>query len=487
MIDIYFSDYFDVDIDLLEEYGAFDISLAVDLPLFIDPFLLFNSKKEVYQELHKSIIKYLVFLRDKSISRQIDRGLLKAWYMFPEVKQNWLGFTREGNSGSGLGMKFAVALNRNLGVIFSDFGEERVTEDSHLEKLCLINSGVGRDNISDFATNLIKEYLLNYTQDFALKHLDKSYLKDFVVNKVRFNYTTESWVSDKFTLPTYNDDYVLLTPKDMLTKDDTFMNSNDMFNKIELIASSVDNDILRASINNYLRMVLRDDMKSKERKAVYESIVSKYPHVVDYYIRAKERAKEEASTVSRLKISFSERAFIENVTILSEILSSQTDFYKKNPNSYEEAYERVTYLKDVIENKDGYRIFYDKGQPIKKESDIQVMFKLTCIGAVSDINAEVNNGRGPVDFKSSIGSTDKTLIEFKLASNGKLKQNLKNQVEVYKKANNTNKSIKVIVYFSEQEYLKVRGVLKELELENDKNVVLIDARLDNKPSASNAS
>ena len=28
----------------MDEYGAFDISVVSDLPLFIDPFLLFNSK-----------------------------------------------------------------------------------------------------------------------------------------------------------------------------------------------------------------------------------------------------------------------------------------------------------------------------------------------------------------------------------------------------------------------------------------------------------
>jgi hypothetical protein len=42
---IYFSDRFGVDPDALEQYGALDVSLATDLPLFIDPFLLFNSKK----------------------------------------------------------------------------------------------------------------------------------------------------------------------------------------------------------------------------------------------------------------------------------------------------------------------------------------------------------------------------------------------------------------------------------------------------------
>jgi uncharacterized heparinase superfamily protein len=35
-----------------------------DLPLFIDPFLLFNSDKPEYQELHDGIIAYLRFLRN---------------------------------------------------------------------------------------------------------------------------------------------------------------------------------------------------------------------------------------------------------------------------------------------------------------------------------------------------------------------------------------------------------------------------------------
>ena len=64
-----------------------------------------------------------------------------------------------------------------------------------------------------------------------------------------------------------------------------------------------------------------------------------------------------------------------------------------------------------------------------------------------DVNREVNNGRGPVDFKVSKGSKDTTLVEFKLASNTKLKKNLENQVEIYKKANCTDRAIKAILYF----------------------------------------
>ena len=53
----------------MDQYGALDISLINDLPVFVDPFLLFNSKKPEYQNLHNDIIKYLRFLRDKSLAK----------------------------------------------------------------------------------------------------------------------------------------------------------------------------------------------------------------------------------------------------------------------------------------------------------------------------------------------------------------------------------------------------------------------------------
>jgi hypothetical protein len=167
-MNVSFSDFFNVPVASVEKYGAFNISLLADLPLFVDPFLLFNSKKPAYRKLHDEMIRYLRFLRDKSSDADLDPHLIGAWYLFPEVSQNWLGFSKTGNQGRGLGKVFAGALHQNLGALFRDFGSEKVTKGSHLEKLCLIREGVGKDNISDFTNNLIHRFLLDYTQDFAV-------------------------------------------------------------------------------------------------------------------------------------------------------------------------------------------------------------------------------------------------------------------------------------------------------------------------------
>src|ERR1700677_2790486 len=110
----YFTDIFQVTEDQLESHGAFNVSLVVDLPLFIDPFLLFNSKKAEYQALHKSIIEYLRYLRDQALKAQLTEAGLHNLFCFGEIQQNWLGFSQTDNRGRGLGMDFARALAENL-------------------------------------------------------------------------------------------------------------------------------------------------------------------------------------------------------------------------------------------------------------------------------------------------------------------------------------------------------------------------------------
>src|SRR5258708_15046925 len=130
-IEIYFSDVFEVDPDDLEAHGAFNISVVNDLPLFIDPFLLFNSKKPEYRLLHDEMIRYLRFLRDKASSGVVEAGLIEAWFTFHEVKQNWLGFSKNGNTGSGLALHFARALNSNLNPLFLRLAHHTVPKRSH--------------------------------------------------------------------------------------------------------------------------------------------------------------------------------------------------------------------------------------------------------------------------------------------------------------------------------------------------------------------
>lgn len=482
---MYFSDFFNVDEKILDSYGALNISLVNDLPLFIDPFLLFNSEKDEYQKLHKNIIDYVIFLRNKSLCSDVNKGLLKSWYHFSEIKQNWLGFSLNGNSGRGLGNDFAIALNKNFSTVLSDFGEEKITH-SHLEKLCLFKEGVGKDSISDFTTNLIKQFLLEYTETFAKQYINPKLCKDFAVAKVSFNYITESWNSKNYYLPCFNGDYVLLTPMDILTKDDTWINKDSMYREFESIINSMENEQLRAQLNNYFRKLLPKKPKQKDIDYAKTKTIYGFPEFIPAYIKYKEDNGYRAVAISSKKVSSVKKCYIEGVQKFQTLLSERTSFYKEANDSFEEALRRVDYLKQVIENNDGYKLFYDKKrQIVGSEKDLQLLFKLVWYGTEFSVDSEVNNGRGPVDYKISKGAKNATLVEFKLASNTKLKQNLAHQVEIYKEANQIKNSIKVILYFNRNEKYKVERILKELEINTVKNIVLIDASLQTKVRASN--
>jgi hypothetical protein len=485
-MELYLSQYLGIESNVLDAYGAFDVSVASDLPLFIDPFLLFNSEKPEYQALHEGILKYLRFLRDKAVGGHLDPQLVASWYKFKEVKQNWFGFTVLGNGGHGLGDDFAEALHQSLGTILNNFGSEGITASSHLEKVGLLRSKVGRDSISDFTTNLIKEFLLEYTQTFARAHLQPEQCRTYRVTRVRFNYDTESWATSAYYLPVLWNDFVLLTPIDMLTRDDTWISHHDMFNRFRQIPEAIQDGQLRAQVSNYFARHLSANPTQEQRAAAILATIREYPVLLDYYIRLREDAGDEAKDQSREKVQDTLAIFVAQLKRVVDDLKSKTEFYSQGWSSYDEALSRVHGFKHYVEDQDGWQLINRGGKPFARETEVQLYFGLIWFGSAFDVNREPNNGRGPVDYKVSIGAADKSLIEFKLASNSQLKRNLQKQVAIYERANQTATSVKVILCYTRADQAKVARILRELKLTKRADIVVIDARSDNKPSASKA-
>ena len=349
----------------------------------------------------------------------------------------------------------------------------------------MISPGVGKDSISDFTNNLIHGFLLNYTEVFAKKHIKNTYLRHFSVGRVRFNYETETWERGDFALPFHAGSYVLLTPANLLTRHETWINKRDLVADFDRIPTAIPNDQLREQISNYFRSLLPKKPSQREENEAVQKTLRQFPSLIDYYIRYKEEHGDQATGRSERNVELSRQLYVQQFTKLPELLASQTAFYEIE-ETLNAARERAHFLKDVIENKGGHRIFYLKGQPIEREEDLQVLYRLTWFATSLDVGREVNDGRGPADFKISRGSSDKSLVEMKLASNSRLRRNLEQQTKIYEKASDAPVTVKVILCFDENDMSKVNRVLTELKMIGDPNVVVIDARSDNKPSGSKA-
>lgn len=305
---------------------------------------------------------------------------------------------------------------------------------------------------------------------------------------MRFNYETRSWANETFDLPSLDGDFVLLTPIDILTRDEAWINRPDLLERLPALTAALPDDALRSQVNQYLIRVLPQDPKAteKEKREAVARVVEGFPAVLDYYIRDKEEHGDKAQAVAAERVSEVRSVFVEQVRDLVSALFA-TQFYEQSGATYEEAKERLTFMKDVIENKGGHRIFYVKGKPIERETDLHILYRMTWCATRSDVSREVNDGRGPADFKISRGAADKTLVEFKLAKNRQLERNLAKQTEVYEGASDpTNPSLKAILFFTEAEHDPVIRILKKLKLQGSPHIILIDARSDNKPSGSRA-
>lgn len=497
---MFFSEYYGIDTSIIEEYGAVDISFVCDLPLFIDPMLIFNSEKEEYKKLHEKIIRYFHFLYKKA-SEGLSAKELGAWFEFNEVPNNWLGYSMTGNKGAALGKQYAKFLYENIRFAVDT---NDITKSNHIEKIMLLYEGSGKDKISDLTVNLIKGFLCTYTEIFAKQYIDSKYLKKMIVEKADFNYETESFVSREYILPYIvnekgKSEYVLLTPKDILREDEPAINRKDFFDSYDDIREMIDNDSLRAYVNNYIgKAVLEYEEKQKQNKKgisersikkiekeAFKELVRDYPELYDYYIKYVENNPEQVNAVAHEECRDELEKFYNNSkTLISKVINAGY-VVREDIEAREEAKNRLKFFKHIIEDCDGYLALYYNGKQIAKEKDLQRLFKFVWYGTSYKVDAEPNNGRGQADFIVSKGIINQNIIEFKLASNSNL-GHVFTQIKIYEAANCADGSLVVIFCFSADEMRFAEKVVKD-EGYGDaigESIFLIDCRKDNKKSAS---
>lgn len=108
--------------------------------------------------------------------------------------------------------------------------------------------------------------------------------------------------------------------------------------------------------------------------------------------------------------------------------------------------EILSQFQDLVENKGIWKELWTEDNKPRKEKAAQRLFFVTayayCKANNLDITPEADAGNGPVDFKVSQGFKGKVVIEIKL-STGNVVHGYTKQLEVYKKADDTDRGIEL--------------------------------------------
>jgi hypothetical protein len=132
--------------------------VGIDVPVGIDPFLLYKSRDPEYRQLHVQLLEaFNLGITAVRSSKLSEAGRILD---FPEVSPIGMGYTRRGKRGSGVGTYLSGLIIET--VVGSPGLQERGIK--HIEEMQLVSAGIGPDRVSDIAANILKSFLVEYTQ-----------------------------------------------------------------------------------------------------------------------------------------------------------------------------------------------------------------------------------------------------------------------------------------------------------------------------------
>ncbi|WP_206431415.1 hypothetical protein [Sphingomonas koreensis] len=152
-------------IALAQEDADFAIPfLDEDIPLYVDPFLMWRSPSQMDQALHDSLLNAFNYLGRLWLSGSRDEAV-EAVVAASECDEAGLGSSRT-RRGKRIGRAKAEEMLR----LFERVPRYASQGLSHIEELQLLVEGVSRDRVSDFACSFLKSFLIDFTTQECRKH-----------------------------------------------------------------------------------------------------------------------------------------------------------------------------------------------------------------------------------------------------------------------------------------------------------------------------
>jgi hypothetical protein len=232
--------------------------LDEDLPLCVDPFLLWKSPSMQDNSLHTAItnsFNHLGYIFNKGQEKQAIEVLIKA----SECYEVGLGDSRKR-----VGKPFGEKLARNILLLYRDIPQINKSGFIHFEEIQLFVDNISKDRISDIACSFMKSFLIDYTIQLSKKYgipLMKS--KNISV----YNYKTNSFDDEEVELPQNleNGAPIILVPKRWL-RYIPWINYDDYFERYLPKKDKISDRIELLTYNRKNYDVVQAYIKIKERE-----------------------------------------------------------------------------------------------------------------------------------------------------------------------------------------------------------------------------
>lgn len=236
-----------------------------DIPLYVDPFLLWKSPSQQDQSLHTLItnsFNHLNYLTKKNKMQEAKNTLISI----SECKEVGLGVSKTRN-----GLPIGENIAEKILSLFKDIKEYSDFGFTHFEVIQLYIKGISKDRISDITCNYIKSFLIDYTieqcelMNIPLEKANIEKIYNYRENKLEYNQEVFLPVNPKTKNP------IIFTPKRWL-RFTHWINFDDYFRshcpKDDLV--NINQDETRVKILNYNREnygVVEDYVKYKVKNS----------------------------------------------------------------------------------------------------------------------------------------------------------------------------------------------------------------------------
>lgn len=422
---------FGISEETLKEFDVVNVMLTTDTLLFIDPMLLVHSK---HPEIHDGATQEYS-TRFETIIRLLAGSTAKgdvAWrsaaklFKFSEVSWTCLGYGSS-TRGSGFGKELSASTIDTAAQIVA-LG---VRETDLFMAMALFEEGIGPDRISDMTTNIILKSLLAFTDriNSSLKLPTKVFICGNVARTMIVN--------------PHSGNPLLLVPRDIVRD----LPIATCWSDISRVVAA--NDELRERVNGSVGQIWAT-MSRKDKAGLKKAALTSG----DAFKALIEMLREVDPTPYNFGSDKNGEAFwIKFLETIPNEFPFDLSPYSKRALDLDTVQEIVRKIveqfRDLVENKGLWKeLWTEEDTPRKEKASQRLFFAVAysyCKANNIDLTPEADSGNGPVDFKLSHGDASKVLVEIKLSTNGEVVHGYEKQLEIYKKADDTDRAIYLLI------------------------------------------